>query len=716
MYYNIIMKFFRLNRKFYRVILGLAVFTVGIILPFPIHAQTPAKPNILFIISDDQPYKTLGLTGNSVIQTPNINSLGQTGAYFPRMYFAIDQCAPSRASILTGKMPHTNGLTYNLQQLPHITKTIADILKSAGYRTAMIGKCHVGDPTNPVPDNYGFDYRLLPNPDAGYITADQWNGVSNYQLIDRTVNPAATPVPIQKTSGYYVTDFLADKTIQYIDDSVRNHPNQPFFVWLPVFAPHWPNIPPTGQNLYGNAPIPTPVSISDNTSTKPPQQSASYARKRFELRQKCKDPPVASGCEDPALVDPVIAHINEDGRTIGRDTKDIYETITSIDTNIGKIIQKINALGIRNNTIIVFMTDNGVFLGEHQLSEKGAFMYEELVKTPFIINYPGVVTPKTNQALLSSIDVLPTLLSSAGVSIPTDVQGKSFYSAAMGNTTTHRTSVLMEFFRESDADSYVQPMRGLIYDHYKWVHYIPTNFESDFTTNYTYNWVNYTKNYFEFYDLQNDPHEMNNLININQDDLVMLDNFISNHTYGPIIKRMRKERVIWQTDTLDPLRRVITNFSATPSTNSISLSWNTDKVATTEIEYKEDGGNWMEINNYTKELNHVVTIPNLKSTARYTIKAFSIGGYGHGIYKEAIISMPGYLSPTPIPTITPTKTPTPTPTRTPTPTPTKTPTPTPTPYPPFQVVIPYYATSNTTYDFDHNGKVNMIDVARTLFR
>ena len=286
----------------------------------------------------------------------------------------------------------------------------------------------------------------------------------------------------------------------------------------------------------------------------------------------------------------------------------------------------------------------------------------------------------------------------------------------MGNTTTHRTSVLMEFFRESDADSYVQPMRGLIYDHYKWVHYIPTNFESDFTTNYTYNWVNYTKNYFEFYDLQNDPHEMNNLININQDDLVMLDNFMANPTYGPIIKRMRKERVIWQTDTLDPLRRVITNFSATPSTNSISLSWNTDKVATTEIEYKEDGGNWMEINNYTKELNHVVTIPNLKSTARYTIKAFSIGGYGHGIYKEAIISMPGYLSPTPIPTITPTKTPTPTPTRTPTPTPTKTPTPTPTPYPPFQVVIPYYATSNTTYDFDHNGKVNMIDVARTLFR
>ncbi|OGG16731.1 hypothetical protein A3D77_04815 [Candidatus Gottesmanbacteria bacterium RIFCSPHIGHO2_02_FULL_39_11] len=83
-------------------------------LPKPSSAQA-AKPNILFIISDDQPYKTLGLTGNSVIQTPNINSLGQTGAYFPRMYFSIDQCSPSRASILTGKMPHTNGLTYNFQ-------------------------------------------------------------------------------------------------------------------------------------------------------------------------------------------------------------------------------------------------------------------------------------------------------------------------------------------------------------------------------------------------------------------------------------------------------------------------------------------------------------------------------------------------------------------------------------------------------------------------
>lgn len=554
-------------------------------------ASQSELPNIVFIIVDDQPPGLLGVAGNNIIKTPNIDNLANSGVYLTNMYVPLGICAPSRASIWTGKYPHTNGLTKNGLILPPDQITLPEILKANGYNTGIVGKCHLGDPRDSEKYKRGFDYRLIGYPDWGGL-----NDWYNYQF-----NRNGT---IETHTNKYVSDFLTDESIQFIQNNANK--GKPFFLWLGHFAPHRPTTPPLGQNIYDKNLLPLPVSISDDLSAKPPQQQNSTIHRIFQ---------------DLGL------------GGVRQELDDAYEVMTNLDGNVGRVVKTLDDLGIKNNTIIIYMSDNGLFYGEHQLERKGPTFYNEQMKTPFIISYPKLNLPKNrSNAMVESVDILPTILDLLKIPIPGDVQGKSFLNILNGTVNSIRSSVFFEFSENQSAvypnitwDPY--PMRGIVHNGYKWAHYLAS----------TARGVSYDGQNFELYNLNNDPNEVNNLMKrLGPDDNPLMRTLI-NPTYGNDVLELLKEMAIWQTDTLDPLRRIISNFNYTTSPSQVTLNWNTDLTTTTIVDYKEKDCSTCSqnhLNNFNISTDHNVTLTGLKTGKTYEISAYSFGPFGSGVYKS----------------------------------------------------------------------------------
>ncbi len=343
-------------------------------------AATDKRPNIIVIISDDQPNTFLGLAGNKILQTPNIDNLANRGMYFTNFYVPQGVCSPSRASILTGKLPHVHGLTRLNLLLPPEQPTLPKILQSNGYNTAIIGKCHLGHPFDPLAINYGFNDRLIVVPDIGTVGGGFGGFVAtnklpvswtNYDIVrDGTLlgNPTvATPSPeLQST---YITDYFTDQAIEYVTKASADPTGKPFFLWLSHVAPHRPATPKEGCIKYKNAPISEPSSASDDLSTKPLIQSKTHTHYVYDTGfQTLNDYP------DPV---PLTERI-----------RDVYEVMDNLDQNVGRLTKTLEELKLTDNTIIIYLSDNSLPFGEHQLVYKGPFLYDELVKVPFIIYYP----------------------------------------------------------------------------------------------------------------------------------------------------------------------------------------------------------------------------------------------------------------------------------------------------------------------------------------
>lgn len=552
-------------------------------------------PNIVFIITDDQPPGLLGLAGNSLIKTPNIDSLADKGIYFSNMYLPHGICEPSRASIWTGKLPHNHGVTSNGIILPPTEITLPEILKANGYSTGLFGKCVLGNPLDPGEYRRGFDQITAVFYPNGYPLAD-WR---NYQVWNNG---------FMETHTEYVTDFLTNESIKYITNQAINH--KPFFLWLAHVAPHQAITLPD-KDLYQLDQMPQPYSISDDLSTKPPQQLDSDAHKMFTW----------SGAQ--------------------QELHNAYESVSNIDDNVGKIISTLNQLGVRDNTIIIYMSDNGLFYGEHQLMRKGAFFYDEQIKSPFIISYPKVTSQKRSvNTLAESIDILPTILDLLKIPDPVGIQGRSFGEILRGGSSNYRRSAFLEYegtYNYFDFTIHPTPVRGIIMDGYKWIHYMAYSS--------TYNGVTYTydaQNH-ELYNLNTDPYEMINLLQRLGPEDNPLARMINDPTYGTVIRKLRKEVAVWQTDTGDDLyRRRLSNFIVNkPSNNSVQISWQTDYASTSEIEYRELTCQTclpQELNDFNVTTNHSVIIPNLKTATYYNVRIYSIGPNGNGGYQDLMIT------------------------------------------------------------------------------
>jgi arylsulfatase A-like enzyme len=596
------------------------------ILPTTQTLTSQSAPNIVFILTDDQPSYALGIAGDPIIRTPNIDALGRSGGmFFKNAYVATPLCAPSRSSLLTGKMSHSHGVLYNSLLLPSAQLTLPEVLKSNGYDTALIGKCHLG-----TPSGMGFDYQIETP------AWPSWAYGASYPVIRNGRSELQTQ---------YHTNFLTDEAIKYIGDkiSTQSTTHKPFFLWLAYNAPHQLNNPPPTPNRYTVSQFGQPTSITDNLTTKPPQQSLQSPHQILNLTSV-----------------PITGTIGWPQVQAAKEAA--WEEISIIDDSVGRIKQKLAELGISDNTIIVYLSDNGLFYGEHQLFQKASYFYEEQVKTPLIINYPRIISsPGIKNTYVSTIDLAPTLLSMVGLTPPSDMQGKSMLPFLRNQSTSHRTSAFFEFTSVDGSQEKYYPMRGLAMDGFKLVHHIITNdTKTGAITGATY--TPDGKDY-ELYNLNTDPKEMVNLARRNGPTDSPLNRLRIDSNLGTQVRKMLREIARWQTDTRDPIARVISGARYTwINASTVRLEWTSPDALSTEVTYKERGCTscvLQEKYDFNLTSAHAIEVNGISSIKNYDFTLYSISENGNGAYQNLSVNAGSPPASSPTPTAIPRSTATP---------------------------------------------------------
>jgi arylsulfatase A-like enzyme len=464
-----------------------------------------SPPNIILIISDDHAYQAISAYGSKLIQTPNIDRIGAQGVRFDRAFVTNSICSPSRAVIITGKHSHINGLKDNIQVFDSTQQTFPKILRNNGYQTAVLGKWHLkSQPT-------GFDYwRVLP--DQGHYYTPEFR----------------TPEGLDTLEGY-VTDVITDLAIHWLDN-LRND-TMPFMLMYNHKAPHREWLPgPDHLGAFMDAPLPEPATLFDDYSAR------GRAAKEAEMRISdhmglTNDNKIHPGivdslgfeefmgwyapvslrnvgrmnAEDRKNWEAVYGPINEyfknntpsgDELTrwkYQRYMQDYLACIQSLDDNIGRLMTHLEEQGLAENTLLIYISDQGFYLGEHGWFDK-RFMYEESFRTPLLMQWPGTIEPGTvNTDLVQNLDIAETILDAAGLDIPEDMQGRSLMPLLQGKPVEWRDALYYHYFEYPGIHA-VKRHYGVRTDRYKLIHF--------------YNDIDE----WELYDLQEDPQEMKNVI------------------------------------------------------------------------------------------------------------------------------------------------------------------------------------------------------------
>jgi arylsulfatase A-like enzyme len=492
-------------------------------------AASERRPNVLFIFSDDHAIAAIGaypswLQSFVVEQniTPRIDGLSRHGGLFLNSYCCNSICGPSRAAILTGTHSHINGFRENEKDDFNSDQwQFQKELQKAGYQTAIVGKWHLGStPT-------GFDYwEILPgqgeyyNPD--FITAEG------------TV----------RREGY-VTDIITDRAVEWLK---KRDPDKPFMLMYQHKAPHRPWMPSLKYlNLLDEATIPEPATLFDDYSgrTSSVRNHEMGIDRHMNLSQDLK---ITSPFSDSSDAMPFMARrmtiaqrqawdkayvprnekfrkANLKGKDLARwkyqnYMKDYLRCIKSIDDNVGRILDYLRANGLEQNTVVIYCSDQGFYLGEHGWFDK-RWMYEESLRMPFIVRWPGVIEPATvYREMIQNIDYAPTFMEMAGSHAPSGIQGKSFVPILRSRTPRDWRRSIYYHYYEYPKWHRVQKHCGVRTDRYKLIHFYPVG-----------EW--------ELYDLQKDPKELRNVY--------------SDPAYADIVKKMKAELERLQRLYRDPI-------------------------------------------------------------------------------------------------------------------------------------------------------------------
>jgi arylsulfatase A-like enzyme len=453
-------------------------------------AQQSSRPNIVVILTDDHAVSTIGAYGSKYGATPNLDRLAKEGALFNRAFVVNSICGPSRAVLLTGKYSHVNGMRDNRDRFDASQDVFPARLKKSGFQTAWIGKWHL------VSYPQGFDYWNIFPGQGLYYNPDMINMKG-----DTT-----------RHNGYG-TDIVTDMTINWLD---KRDESKPFFVVVGEKAPHRTWMPDTadlGKFDHINFPLPKNFYDPYDNRIAAEMQDMSIAktmRLGYDLKMKSDPNAVAAGFikrmspeqrkKWNAYYDKVEADFLSKKLTgkaliewkFQRYMKDYYSTTLSLDRNVGKILAYLDKNNLSKNTIVVYTSDQGFYMGEHGWFDK-RFMYEESMRTPLIIRYPGVIKPGTvSNQLISNVDFAPTFLDVAGIAIPKEIQGKSMMPLIRDPKVSIRTSAYYHFY-EFPGEHSVLKHFGIRTSRYKLIRFYDH------------------KNFWELYDLQKDPHEMKNL-------------------------------------------------------------------------------------------------------------------------------------------------------------------------------------------------------------
>ena len=464
------------------------------------------QPNIIFIMTDDHAYQAISAYGSKLMQTPNIDRLANEGMLFNKGYVTNSICSPSRAVALTGKFSHLNGVRDNLDVFDSTQVTFPKILRKKGYQTAIVGKWHLkSEPT-------GFDYwKVLP--DQGHYYDPEFR----------------TPNGIVKEEGY-VTDVTTDLALNYLD-TLRDK-EKPFLLMYHHKAPHrqwWPSM--EDLEVYKDSEIPSPATLYDTyvnrgTAAKEAEMrindhmALSMDNKiRPDLLKTINLEEFLSWYESSYLErynrlnneekrkwDAVYGPINEDfekntpkGKEMTywkyqRYMQDYLASLKSVDRNIGRLLDYLDKNELTNNTIVVYTSDQGFYLGEHGWFDK-RFMYEPSFRTPLIIRYPPLIEAGSiNNNLVQNIDFAPTFLDLARTKIPNDMQGMSLLPLFSNKNSNWRDALYYHYY-EYPGIHMVKRHFGVRTERYKLIHFY------------------YDVDEWELYDLEKDPEELNNVYN-----------------------------------------------------------------------------------------------------------------------------------------------------------------------------------------------------------
>ena len=389
----------------------------------PTADEGAGRPNIVFIMADDHATQAVGCYGSRINRTPQIDRLARGGVRFDRAFCTNGICGPARATVLTGKYSHRNGVLDNSRWFDGRQMTLPKLLRSSGYRTALIGKWHLGStPT-------GFDrWMVLP-------------GQGHYYQPDVIEGNLGGETGRRRLSGY-VTDLVTDEALRWID-AVGDR-SQPFFLMLHHKAPHR-NWMPALRHLdrYRDADVPEPPTLFDDHAkrgTAARQQEMTIADHLDEVSDlKARDLDTVLARMTPEQRTRLRAAYREENRRhpqpaagrarvkwrYQRYLKEYLSCIDAVDESIGRVLEHLDAAGLAENTLVVYTSDQGFFLGERGWFDK-RFMYEEALRMPLIMRWPkGGAGGIAADALAANVDLAPTLLDVAGVRVPDDMQGRS---------------------------------------------------------------------------------------------------------------------------------------------------------------------------------------------------------------------------------------------------------------------------------------------------
>ena len=453
-------------------------------------SSTKAKqPNIVFIISDDHAFQAIGAYGGKLMPTPNIDRIAKEGAIFQNSFVTNSICGPSRATLLTGKYSHQNGYTLNEKKFDVNQFLFSRLLQQNNYQTAWVGKWHLGN----LPQ--GFDYFNILRGQGNYYNPDFIS--SNKDTI--------------KQNGY-VTNIITEKSLDWLN---KRDPNKPFCLVIGEKATHreWiPDLPDLGT--YDAIDFPIPANFFD---TYEGREAAMHQDMTVEKTMRMNEDVKVHmdyvtgdfkrlNDEQRAVLkkyyDGVTKEFDEkklSGKELSkwkfqRYMKDYLAVAKSMDRNIGKILDYLDKNNLVENTVLVYVSDQGFYLGEHGWFDK-RFMYEESLKTPFLMRYPKLIKAGTNiTRFASNIDWAPTILDLAQVKIPAEVQGVSLVPVLKNNLVKQWKDELYYHYYEYPEPHHVSPHFGIRTPQYKLI-----RFYKAATT-------------WEFYDLKKDPSEMNNAI------------------------------------------------------------------------------------------------------------------------------------------------------------------------------------------------------------
>ncbi len=441
--------------------------------------KAPAKrPNVLFIFTDDHARHAIGAYGSKINRTPNLDRLADEGMLFLNCFCTNSICAPSRAVILTGKHSHINGVIDNRVRFDGSQQTFPKLLQRAGYQTAMIGKWHLkSDPT-------GFDYwEVLPGQGRYY-------------------NPTfRTPKGVNQYTGY-VTDITTDLTLDWL--AKGRDPDKPFFLMSQHKAPHRHWEPgPQHLTLYDGVHIPEPATLFDDyegRTSAAKLQTMTIAKHLNEKDLKLR-PPDNMTPEQLALWNAAYEPRNDKmlrANLKGRDRvkwnyqryiKDYLRCVASVDDNIGRLLKYLEKSGLADDTVVIYSSDQGFYLGDHGWIDK-RWMYEESLTMPLIVRWPGTIKPRSRERhLVQNLDFAETFLDICGVAIPSDMQGRSVVPLLEGEEPDDwRESIYYHYF-EFPGWHDVRRHCGVRTSRYKLIHY-------------------YDIREWELFDLRNDPDEL----------------------------------------------------------------------------------------------------------------------------------------------------------------------------------------------------------------